>query len=85
MSELNKHMAIPDEIVIAKIYVIRGKGKEFENLRCRIVTFGWESSGYLSVAFTEQGVAMRSVVFNSKHTIYDILFNFWDYNFEIVV
>jgi len=42
---------------------------EFENLRCQFGTSSWGGSRYLSMAFTEQGVAMLSSVLNSKRAI----------------
>ena len=42
---------------------------EFENLRSQIVTSSWGGARYLSMAFTEQGVAMLSSVLNSTRAI----------------
>jgi phage regulator Rha-like protein len=45
------------------------KEKEFENLRSQFGTSNWGGTRYLSMAFTEQGVAMLSSVLNSKTAI----------------
>lgn len=43
--------------------------EEFDNLRSQIATSRWGGSRYLSMAFTEQGVAMLSSVLKSKKAI----------------
>jgi len=44
-------------------------GDEFNNLRSQIVTSSWGGARYLSMAFTEQGVAMLSSVLKSDRAI----------------
>ena len=43
--------------------------QDVRNLRSQIVTSSWGGTRYLSMAFTEQGVAMLSTVLNSKKAI----------------
>ena len=43
--------------------------EEFQNLRSQFVTSSWGGSRYVSMAFTEQGVAMLSSVLNSERAI----------------
>jgi hypothetical protein len=42
---------------------------EYENLRSQFVTSSWRGSRYLPLVFTEQGVAMLSIVLNSDSAI----------------
>jgi len=42
---------------------------EFQNLRSQIVTSSWGGTRYISMAFTEQGVAMLSSVLRSKRAV----------------
>jgi len=44
--------------------------EEFTILRSQIVTSSWGGARYISMAFTEQGVAMLSSVLNSKQAIH---------------
>jgi hypothetical protein len=67
---------IPDEIVMNKIYLIRGAKvmldkdlAEFDNLIFQIGTSSWGGTRKLPSAFTEQGVAMLSSVLHSKRAI----------------
>jgi hypothetical protein len=69
----NMEILIPDEVVLDKIYLIRGQkvmlDRDHVNLRSQSVTSNWGGSRYVPMAFTEQGIAMISSVLNSKQAI----------------
>jgi hypothetical protein len=106
--EKNDNLMLPDEIIMNKIYLIRGNKvmidkdlaelygvetkvlkqqvkrnserfpgdfmfeltkEEFNNLRSQFVTSSWGGARYLSMVFTEQGVAMLSSVLRSQQAI----------------
>ena len=104
----NNSMMIPEEVIMSKIYLIRGMKvmldrdlaelyevetkalkqavrrnmdifpenfmfelaeDEFNHLRSQIVTSSWGGTRYLSMAFSEHGVAMLSSVLRSRSAI----------------
>ena len=50
-------------------FMFQPSSDEFEILRCPIGTSSWGGTRYVSMAFTEQGVAMLSSVLNSKRAV----------------
>jgi len=68
-------MIIPEEVIMSKIYIIRGQKvmidkdlaeDEFTKLRSQIVTSSWGGQRYLPFAFTELGVLQLANVLKSK-------------------